>query len=88
MTAPLPIVYDVRMNSKRTVILSNKAKCKLCNTIVESTTRHHLAMCNCGAIFVDGGTSYLRRGGNLDAIEDMSMVQEVEHDETRTKNAL
>lgn len=76
-------MYDVTMKQeKRSIILSNRAKCKLCNTIVESTSRHHLAMCPCGSIYVDGGTAYLRRGGNPEAIEDMSIVQEVlQHDE-------
>jgi hypothetical protein len=42
----------------------NKAKCKLCNDIVESTYRHHFAFCKCGEIFVDGGNEYWRAGAN------------------------
>lgn len=76
------------MSTKKTIILSNKAKCKLCNTIVESTHRHDFVMCPCGSIFVDGGTAYLRRGGQLEHYEDMSIIQEVENDTTRTKNSL
>lgn len=59
-------------------ILSNKAKCRICHTIAESTNRHHLCFCACGAIFVDGGTSYLRRGGNFSVLEDLSEFVEVE----------
>lgn len=53
-------------------ITCNKAKCKCCNSIIESTSRHHMCFCTCGAIFVDGGTEYLRRGGHLEHLEDLS----------------
>ena len=45
-------------------ILVNKARCKLCNDIIESTHRHDFVRCKCGEIFVDGGLEYLRRGAN------------------------
>jgi len=54
------------------------AKCRKCSTIVESTHRHHLSMCECGSIFVDGGKDYLRRGGIIENIEDMSEIMDVE----------
>lgn len=51
----------------------NRARCRKCNDIVESTTTHHYQACRCGAIFVDGGLEYVRRGydepGNF---EDLS----------------
>lgn len=53
-------------------IVSNKAKCKKCNSIVESESRHDLNYCQCGSIYVDGGLDYLRRGGDLENIEDLS----------------
>lgn len=53
-------------------IVSNKARCKLCNTIAESTHRHHLCFCECGSIFVDGGKDYLRRGGKIESLEELS----------------
>lgn len=56
-------------------IISNKARCRNCNTIVESVSRHHLAFCSCGKIFVDGGKEYLRRGGEIHLIEEMSEFQ-------------
>lgn len=59
-------------------VIRNVAKCRKCNTIVESTHRHHLCSCSCGAIFVDGGTDYIRRGGHLEDIEEMSEFAEVE----------
>lgn len=48
----------------REVVVTNKAQCRLCLDIVESTHRHGFARCECGEIFVDGGKSYLRRGAN------------------------
>jgi len=57
-------------------ILVNKARCRHCNTIVESVSRHHLAFCPCGKMFVDGGREYLRRGGDVYMIEELSEIQE------------
>lgn len=53
-------------------ILHNKAQCKKCNQIIESTHRHDFVKCQCGAIFVDGGQDYIRRGGNFDNIIELS----------------
>lgn len=54
------------------------AKCRKCGTVIESKHRHDLELCNCGSVFVDGGKEYLRRGGNLEDIEEMSESVEVE----------
>lgn len=70
----------------KTRIKVNKAKCLICHTIAESTNRHHLCFCSCGAMFVDGGQSYLRRGGNdLSKIEELSEYEEVEDTPPATK---
>jgi len=53
-------------------ILHNRAQCKLCKDIVESKFRWDFVTCSCGALSVDGGHDYLRRCGNLDAIEELS----------------
>jgi len=60
----------------RTVVLVNKCQCALCLDIIESKSRHAFVNCKCGAIFTDGGTSYIRRGGQLDKIIDMSETYE------------
>ncbi len=57
-------------------IISNKAKCKKCGTLIESTHQHDFVTCNCGAISVDGGKAYLRRCGNLEDFEDLSEIVE------------
>jgi hypothetical protein len=57
----------------RTVVVVNKCQCALCLDIIESKSRHSFVSCKCGAIFTDGGTSYIRRGAkDLDNIIDMS----------------
>ena len=56
---------DYRYNTQDEVILINRARCVRCNQVVESETRHHFALCWCGQMSVDGGTHYLRRGGDF-----------------------
>jgi hypothetical protein len=38
-------------------------------------------MCSCESIFVDGGKDYLRRGGNIANIQDLSETMEVTNNE-------
>lgn len=58
-------------------IIRNAARCKACGDEIESTYRHDFKSCSCGAIFVDGGTDYLRRGAkDFDLIEDLSIYSE------------
>lgn len=46
------------------MIKVNKARCNGCGDVIESTHVHDYKHCKCGAVFVDGGTKYLRRGWN------------------------
>ena len=50
----------------------NAAKCLKCNQVIESLHVHDFVRCKCGNIFVDGGTSYIRRG-----VKDGSMYQDM-----------
>lgn len=43
-------------------IKRNRAQCLVCMEVIESRFRHEFVECSCGAIFVDGGKAYLRRG--------------------------
>jgi hypothetical protein len=62
-----------------TVIVTNKCMCRDCGDVIESVFTHHLVHCRCGRVFVDGGTSYLRRGGiNLENIIEMSETYTME----------
>ena len=66
---------------KREVIISNKCQCRKCGDIIESKHRHDFVSCKCGAIFTDGGTSYIRRGAqSFDDIIDLSETYEEEYD--------
>ena len=58
------------------MILTNKAQCKKCKDIIESYDRHDFKYCKCRAIFVDGGRDYLRRGGEVEDIIELSETDE------------
>ena len=60
----------------RTVVVVNKCQCAVCLDIIESKHRHDFVQCSCGAIFTDGGTEYIRRGGKIENIIDMSETYE------------
>lgn len=47
------------------MILRNQGKCHNCDDLIASINQHDYRTCKCGAIAVDGGTSYLRRMGNV-----------------------
>lgn len=53
-------------------ITRNAARCRKCQDVIESRSVHHWIACDCGAIFVDGGREYLRRGGDPENFEDLS----------------
>jgi hypothetical protein len=61
------------------MIVKNKAQCKICKQVIESKHRHDFVSCKCGCIFVDGGRDYLRRGGELHNIIELSEVTEDEN---------
>lgn len=61
-------------------VIVNKIRCKKCGDIIESTYRHDFKFCKCGAVAVDGGHDYLRRCGDLDSYEDLSVTKEIEFD--------
>lgn len=56
------------------VIVSNQARCKKCGDVIFSRHRHDYVECSCGAISVDGGRDYLKRGGSLDHVEEQSIT--------------
>ena len=77
------------------MILSNQARCLRCGDEPWSAHRHDFRHCECGAMAVDGGMDYMRRLGNPQDINEMSIVitnEEyealVEAVEDKTKNTL
>ena len=58
-------------------VIRNRAQCRLCNDIIESTHRHDFVTCGCGEISVDGGLAYLRRAAkDFNNLIDLSESQE------------
>jgi hypothetical protein len=57
------------------MIITNKAKCRVCEDVIESKYTHDFVLCKCGSIFVDGGHEYLHRGGNYVDIIEMSVIE-------------
>ena len=60
------------MKVRKYTILLNKAQCLHCGDIVESKTVHDFVWCKCQSIFVDGGKEYLKRGGEMESIKELS----------------
>ena len=59
------------------MIITNKAKCLICNEAIESNYRHDFVTCKCGNLSVDGGKDYLKRCcGDMNSYLDMSEVDE------------
>lgn len=54
-------------------IIRNRARCRKCGSIIESTSVHDRQTCACGAITVDGGREYTKRvAKDLNDIEDLT----------------
>lgn len=73
--------------------MRNRAKCKKCETIIESLHTHDYVVCKCGEIGVDGGQDYFRAMAkdysNFLRIDDEGneiVVRVVEKDEKEEKN--
>lgn len=62
------------MDSDYTII-HNRIQCSKCLDIIESEHRHDWKECKCGSVWVDGGKSYFRRGGQIGYIIDCSEVE-------------
>ena len=70
-------------------VIVNKIRCKKCGEIIESTHRHDFKICKCGAVAVDGGHDYLRRSGDLDGYDELSVIEKLDIDfnsDRRKKN--
>lgn len=60
--------------------MRNRAKCKNCKDVIESTHRHDFVVCSCYSntedctgIFIDGGPEYFRGGG---ALENLIVIKD------------
>lgn len=60
---------------KKEEIISNKIKCKKCGDIIESKSTNDYKRCSCGA--VNGGKDYLKRIGNDEDYEELSITKKM-----------
>jgi hypothetical protein len=60
----------------KSAIRKNACRCTKCDTVIESRHVHDFVSCRCGAVFTDGGREYIRRGGDLDAMEDLTVYED------------
>ena len=56
-------------------IISNKIKCTKCGNIIESKSTNDYKRCSCGTVAIDGDKDYLKRIGNEEDYEEMSIVK-------------
>lgn len=56
-------------------IISNKIKCKKCGNNIELKSANDYKRCSCGAIAVDDGKDYLKRIGNEEDYEELSIIK-------------
>lgn len=55
------------------VLICNKIRCLRCDTVLESTHRHHFNSCDCDPyVAADGGLDYIRRVGDPNHYEELS----------------
>ena len=66
------------------MIIHNRIRCKKCDTVIESHHRHDFVWCPCrdeegdpNGVAVDGGKDYLKRAGNLENYEELSVFDEL-----------
>lgn len=62
-------------------IIRNAVRCRHCGDVIESRGVHDFESCSCGAVFVDGGHAYLRRGFPTSPEEDYEELSVVEDDD-------
>lgn len=64
---------------KKEEIISNIIKFKKCGDIIESKSTNDYKRCSCGAVAVDGGKDYLKRIGNEEDYEELSITKKCKH---------
>lgn len=71
--------YLVGIRGIQMKIIRNSARCKKCGVEIESKYTHNWVRCECPGmefIYVDGGHSYQRWGGNPNQFESTSILEE------------
>ena len=79
METILVIETEERIRDMRKILI-NKIRCKKCGDIIESKSVHDFKFCKCESVAVDGGHDYLRRLGELEDWEDMSVYETIDEE--------
>jgi hypothetical protein len=56
------------------MIISNSIRCRKCGDVIYSASRHDFKYCSCKSVAVDGGMDYLKRSGDIDLVEELSII--------------
>lgn len=60
---------------KNDEIISNEIKCKKCDDVKESKNTNDYKKWSCAVVAVDGGKDYLKRIGNEENYEELSIIK-------------
>lgn len=66
-------------------IIKNSVKCRHCGDVLVSKHVHDFVRCSCGAVFVDGGNEYLRRGFRTSPEDDFIELSETGESDGETE---
>lgn len=59
-------------------LVRNAIQCTHCKDIIESKYTHDWKQCSCGKIYIDGGLSYSRIGGEREDFIDLAEYKDDE----------
>lgn len=80
------MTYKIGDQKTHKVLTRNAIKCLVCNTVLESTYRHHYTQCQCSnEAAADGGLDYQRcMAKDLDLIENLCEYIEMTDEEYKS----
>lgn len=67
---------SIKVGSITFPIKKNSIRCKHCGFVCVSRHRHDFVTCSCGKVSADGGSDYLKRCGNQNDYDELSVVGE------------
>ena len=74
-----------REDGKLYELIRNISRCEMCNEVVESLSKNHSSICNCGNLCLSNGTESDRIVKfNIESITDLSVWRLVKDDDDET----